>query len=416
MLAYCHDSVGVGHLRRTLAICEKLNSVRGDCTFLLATGSPYVPLFRPPPSVDYIKLPALTKTADGEYCSKFLSMDLKQILRCREALILQAAQSFQPDLLLVDKAPVGVCGELLPALRWLHASRPEVPLIFGMRDVEDEPRATVRQWQQSGALEAFERFFTEIWVYGSQDLFDVGQAYDLPESVRRKLRYTGYVARPPCEHPLSPQNGPALLVTVGGGTDGERILRDFLSLAAARVTGRGIRCQVVGGPDLPADAAARLRAQAARIAGVEWLDFAECMSCRIRQARWVVTMGGYNTLCELAVQRKPALVIPRTRPRLEQRIRAEIWQRRGAVRMLPDEARNPAGLAACVEALIETAPQQTSHDLDLAGLDRIAARMCALLGRDAGPASRTPAPARSESAREVLPSAAPRAPIRRSAP
>lgn len=416
ILAYCHDSVGVGHLRRTLAICEKLNAIHADCTFLLATGSPYVPLFRPPPSVDYIKLPALTKTAAGEYCSKFLSMDLKQILRCREALILEAARSFRPDLVLVDKAPVGVCGELLPTLRWLHAHRPEVPLIFGMRDVEDEPQATVRQWHEAGAFEAFERCFDEIWVYGSQCLFDVADAYRLPAPLRRKLFYTGYVARPPCEHPLSPGDEPTLLVTVGGGTDGERILHDYLSVAARRVAGRGIRSLVVGGPDLPADAAARLRALAAGTPRTQWLDFTPCMSCQIRQARWVVTMGGYNTLCELAVQRKPNLVIPRTRPRLEQRIRAEIWQRHGAVRMLPDDAHDPDGLARCVESLIDTAPEQTTHDLDLAGLDRIARRMQTLLGRTA-PARGAPAsPPQSAAERCVVAKQSRPAAAKRSAP
>ncbi len=405
ILAYCHDSVGVGHLRRTLAICEKLNAVRSDCTFLLATGSPYVPLFRPPASVDYIKLPALTKTPDGDYRSKFLSMDLKQVLRCREALILEAARSFRPDLLLVDKAPVGVCGELLPTLRWLHAHRPEVPLIFGMRDVEDEPQATVRQWQQSGAFEAFETCFEEIWVYGSQSLYDVGQAYHLPEPIRAKLFYTGYVARPPCGHPLSPGDEPTLLVTVGGGTDGERILHDYLDQAARRAAGRGVRSLLVGGPDLPSGAAARLRAQAARTPGVQWLDFTGCMSCQIRQARWIVTMGGYNTLCELAVQRKPALVVPRMRPRLEQRIRAELWQQRGAVRMLPDDAHSPDGLARCVEELIDTAPERTTHDIDLAGLDRIVQRMTALLARDSTATDQTrrePRPARTSATEKLI--------------
>ncbi len=416
ILAYCHDSVGVGHLRRTLAICEQLSAMHGDCTFLLATGSPYVPLFNPPPSVDYIKLPALTKTADGQYCSKFLSLDLRHVLECRASLIVEAARSFRPDLLLVDKAPVGVCGELLPALRWLHAHRPEVPLIFGMRDVEDEPQATVRQWRQSGALDAFEQYFDEIWVYGSQALFDVGQAYGLSETVRRKLFYTGYVARPPCAHPLSPGDARTLLVTVGGGTDGERFLHDYLSAVAGRVAARGIRSRVVGGPDLPQDAAARLRALAARTPQVEWLDFAACMSCQIRQARWVVTMGGYNTLCELAVQRKPALVIPRIRPRLEQRIRAEIWQRHGAVRMLPDDCRNPDGLARCVESLIDTAPETTTHDLDLAGLDRIAQRMQKLLGRIGHDYGKTVRPPQTAPASRLVANPSRPAAAKRSAP
>ena len=44
-LAYCHDSVGLGHFHRTLAISERVRKAIPSATFLLATGTPYVPIF-----------------------------------------------------------------------------------------------------------------------------------------------------------------------------------------------------------------------------------------------------------------------------------------------------------------------------------------------------------------------------------
>ena len=47
-------------------------------------------------------------------------------------------------------------------------------------------------------------------------------------------------------------------------------------------------------------------------------------------------MGGYNTFCEILSFDKRALIVPRTRPRLEQYIRAVEAERLGLVSMLSD--------------------------------------------------------------------------------
>lgn len=42
----------------------------------------------------------------------------------------------------------------------------------------------------------------------------------------------------------------------------------------------------------------------------------------MNRAHCVVAMGGYNTFCEILSFDKPALIVPRVKPRLEQAIRA----------------------------------------------------------------------------------------------
>ncbi len=94
-------------------------------------------------------------------------------------------------------------------------------------------------------------------------------------------------------------------------------------------------------------------------------------------------MGGYNTLCELAVQRKPTLVVPRNQPRLEQTIRAELWARQRAVSVLPREALTPPALAHRVLDLLNHGPKTTSPRLDFKALDRVADRFSFLLAEEA---------------------------------
>lgn len=374
VFAYCHDSVGLGHLNRTLAICERIGELDASASFLLATGTPYVPLFRPAPGIDYIKLPALKKVDNQTYNGKYLSLPSEQLLRCREAVLLNTVKHLDPDLVLIDKAPLGVCGELVPTLRWLKENRPRTRVVFGMRDIEDEREATIAQWGRADVPRMLEVYFDEIWVYGTRSVFDVVEQYQLSPAIQRKLHFMGYIARDRCQHSNGAAAQPeSVLVTVGGGTDGESLLDHYLREAAPRLSSMGLRSTLVGGPDLPQDVAKRLEAVASAIAGVEWIEFDACMSCRIRDARLVVSMGGYNTLCQIARYCKPALIVPRTKPRAEQSIRARLWSDRGAVEVLDPADLTATSLSDTVAGMLSGA-SATTPDLDLNGLDRVSER------------------------------------------
>lgn len=391
IMAYCHDSVGIGHLRRTLAICERVGRENTSCSFLLATGTPYVQLLNESAKVDFIKLPALTKTSDGRYASKYLGLSIDALMHCRKALLLEAARSFAPHLLLVDKAPLGVCRELVPTLRWLRRHRPQTRIIFGMRDIEDDSKRVIEHYRREGVPQILAECYDEIWVYGSQRVYDVVREYHLPDAVAAKIRYQGYIARPACAHEAAPRDKrPTVLVTVGGGTDGERVLSAYLDRAASEVAAQGARSVIVGGPDLPDAARRTLRARAAEHAACEWVDFERCMGCRIRQADLIVMMGGYNTLCEVVSQQRNALVIPRTIPRLEQRIRAELWQRLGLVRMLAEPEFSPAALARHTVELLRDPPAPPAAILEMNGLERVAAEFRQLFPREARCAAAVP--------------------------
>jgi predicted glycosyltransferase len=75
------------------------------------------------------------------------------------------------------------------------------------------------------------------------------------------------------------------------------------------------------------------------------------------RAKGVVAMGGYNTFCEILSFDKPALILPRTVPRLEQYIRARRAAELGLVTMLADEnACDPVKMAAALMQLTQQTP------------------------------------------------------------
>ena len=117
------------------------------------------------------------------------------------------------------------------------------------------------------------------------------------------------------------------------------------------------------------------------------------------RAAAVVAMGGYNTFCEILSFDKPALLAPRSRPRLEQTIRARRAADLGLIRMLPDPAdaggvRDPADMARALVALAtQPPPSAASAPGMLDGLAQIVRHLEPYLGADrpgcAQPAARS---------------------------
>ena len=54
ILMYSHDTYGLGHIRRTLAIASHLRTP--NVNILIITGSPIVGRFSFPPQIDFVRL------------------------------------------------------------------------------------------------------------------------------------------------------------------------------------------------------------------------------------------------------------------------------------------------------------------------------------------------------------------------
>jgi len=137
----------------------------------------------------------------------------------------------------------------------------------------------------------------------------------------------------------------------------------------------GYESVIVAGPDLEPKTAQRLSTMASMIQNVQWINFTPCLPCELKYADLVVCMGGYNTLCEVLLHRRHALVLPRTTPRLEQTLRADLWEQRGAVSVIPPQRLSPELLAQLVAERLEQGTSPVNVELDLNGLSRIRKRV-----------------------------------------
>ena len=369
VLIYSHDSFGLGHLRRCRTIAHALVAADPDLSVLILSGSPIIGSFEFGDRVDFVRIPGVIKLSDGDYTSLGLSgLDVTKTIALRAAIIRQTADTFDPDLFIVDKEPLGLRGEVAETLKMLSARGTKC--VLGLRDVLDEPALLAPEWDRKNVLPALEESYDEIWIYGLPQIYDTLGGIALPYSVRRKIVYTGYlrtsapngsIAMP--TPPFGEQ--PYLLVTAGGGGDGEGLFDWVLN---AYETDRSLPCPalIVLGPFMPTEVQERFLDRASALFDVGAITFDTHLEQLMSRAAGVVAMGGYNTFCEILSFDKPSLLIPRTQPRLEQYIRAARAQELGLAALLPDDGiRDGRAMATALRQLTQ---QRRPSDVVIPGL------------------------------------------------
>ena len=332
-LLYSHDGLGLGHVRRNLAVAEALTGLDPGASVLVATSADAAERLGVPARVDVLKLPGLRKVANGHYAARRLPISPGEITAMRSALLETAVRSFRPDVLLADKHPLGVRGELLDALATLHAAGGRAAL--GLRDILDEPATVLREWAAYRIQERIEQHYDRVLVYGDPSVLDPVEAYELPESVAGRVRFCGYVvSRSGNGHVAGPKRRkcPRVLATAGGGEDGFRLLATFVEAAAAEAWD----AIVVAGPH-PTRAACDALHRLAGAAGVAFQKFVPGLSEWFDLADALVCMGGYNTLAEAVSRGTPIVCVPRVTPRAEQLLRARAFARLGLLSVVEPE-------------------------------------------------------------------------------
>jgi len=403
ILLYSADSYGLGHVNRSLTLAARLLAEFRDASALLLTGAPRAHYFDYPPRCDYIKLPSVTKDHGGRYVSRDLDLTLDETIRLRGRLIAEAAGSLRPGLFIVDHTPLGLCGEVLETLDGLRGRSIRV---LGLRDVIDEPARVREVWEREGVIDALRRYYDAILVYGERELFDPIRAYGIPADVARKMFFVGHVAAPAVGADVAairanfaPRTGKLVLVALGGGGDGYPLLRSIIDGYEALGRDAPFELVAVTGPLMSPRKRTRFVERARAVDGLEVLEYSHELRALVEAADFVVSMGGYNTVCELAAVGARALLVPRCYPRREQILRAELLASRGMLRYLePDQATPRALMREVLDGLERPAPP-AGWGLRLCGLDRTAQVVGELLSRAAAPAASYPSTSTGEALR-----------------
>lgn len=384
---FSHDSQGLGHVRRNIEIAAALVRDDADVETLLISGAPGAGSLPLPSRTRLVTIPAVRKDARGRYVSQQRRHSLRATLAERGARTAAAVRELDPDVLVVDKHARGLFGELDTTLAEIASARADgrgPALVLGLRDVLDDPETTRREWDAERTTETVLTHYDQVWVYSDRTVHDPVLSYGFGPELADRVRYTGYLGRGrgaglrvPAQAPVPAQ--PFVLGLLGGGQDGAALAREFAEASAPR----GYLKILVTGPYLDRATLRRLqRTAAGRPGDLLVLPFLASTQPFVRRARAVVTMGGYNTVCEVLESGTPALVVPRVRPRREQAIRAELLAATTHLdSMHPDLARSDR-LADWLAGAVRRPRRR--HDIDLDGLARLPQLVGSLVASRAG--------------------------------
>ena len=347
ILMYSHDTYGLGHIRRTMAIASHLRD--SNTNILILTGSPIVGRYSLPDNIDFVRIPGMIKMTNEEYQPLSIKINPQHALDIRKNIIKVTAKTFQPQLFIVDKEPLGLKKEVLPTLKWIKRSLPGTRTILGLRDIMDESSVTRKDWEDKGIYDILDDLYDEIWVYGRQEIYDPIQEYDIPEPLSHKITFTGYIPRKIPEKKAVRKirkkqgltNGEKLVVvTTGGGGDGYLLMDRFMTMLESLPEPLPFKTIFISGPFMPSKEKDDLITRARRLTGVKAWNFYRRMEHILAAADLVVGMGGYNTVCEVLTLGIPTLLIPREVPRKEQLIRAQVLSSLSLVEYIPWQSLN----------------------------------------------------------------------------
>lgn len=377
---FSHDSVGLGHARRNralaFALAEHLPRITGKTVRgMLIAGHPDASQDRLPEGWDWMIIPGMTRRGVG-YGARHLNVSEQRIVRMRSRTVRAMLAELEPDMLIVDRHPYGINGELREAIAEQRARGGMT--ILGMREILDTPSVVAKEWEAQGGADAIAEDFDAIWLYGDPSVYDARTTGELPGKLAEIAITTGYLGagRPEMNSPSEddPQAAsvvrPIVLTVLGGGSDGYAVARRSV---LAEVPA-GHQHLVVTGPQMPEGLVADLTQLAGERTTV--IRSTSDVPALIAEASAVVCMSGYNTSAEILATDTPALMIPRASRREEQPRRAAALADRGAVDWMPLDTVDSMDITRWFAESVTRRVDRRGVDIDgLAHVPEIAARM-----------------------------------------
>jgi predicted glycosyltransferase len=338
ILVYTHNSIGLGHAVRTMAVIDGMRAMLPQTDFLVLSGGSAPAIFLNE-GIETVKLPGLRHALDvaGQpFRPRYLrSLDRDAVLAWRGRLITTCLEAFRPDVVMLEHALAGLMAEAVPLLAKSRRLDPSGHVLTHLsRGIyRDKPMLLAPAVDYPGLPTSLSvpRLYDAFYVLEDRAVVDVNREFfgNDPE-LEARIAYLGRVSARNIEELHGARriadmclDRPLVLVSLGRhGRILELHARLFAALGCLPLFGPG-EVLVVLDPYLSREQVAGIEALPTPVR-VRFTPFIPCLAEIVAAADVVVCRAGYNTVNELLITGKPALVIPESHPSHEQERRAGI--------------------------------------------------------------------------------------------
>jgi predicted glycosyltransferase len=376
VLFYVQHLLGVGHVKRAEILAAAMAAAGLEVTVALG-GKPMPEA--PFAGVTVAELPPATIA--NEDFSALLDADGRPVDDAwktrRRAALLGVYQSIAPDAVLIELYPFGrrqFVFELVPLLELVRRSERRPRVACSVRDVLVASRKPGRDAEVAAIAR---RFFDAVLVHGDPALIPFDATFPAASEIADLIRYTGYVAGEAADG-AAPVGHDEVIVSAGGGAVGAPLL--LAALAARPATPlAGKVWRFIAGPNLAEPDYRRLAATSDDRTVVE--RFRYDFPSRLGAAALSISQAGYNTTMDILRTGARAVVVPyETAGETEQRLRADILERKGLLTVVPAADLSAERLVRGVaEALAK--PRPRAGAVNLSGAAATASMVGELAGR-----------------------------------
>lgn len=324
VLFYCQHLIGVGHLTRSIALCEALaDSFEVD----LIQGGPDIGMAPTGARVTLLPLsPLLMNDKSSALYDPIAGRDPADVLAERRRELTKALRGRRYDHLVVELYPFGR-RKFRHEIDWLVArarrENPRLKVHCSLRDimVEREPE------REAETVAVLRRDYDTVLVHSDPRYIRLEETFARCPDIESMVRYTGFVsARPRAAAPTARSR--RVLVSLGGGVVGAELAYAAAAVAPLFPT---FEFNVALGPHTPGPVRARLARVSRRHKNVRLTGFLTDFQGELERSRMSVSLAGYNTVMDLLRTRTRGIVFPYDANR-EQALRAGRFERAGLLR------------------------------------------------------------------------------------
>jgi predicted glycosyltransferase len=308
LLFYCQHSVGLGHLMRSYALCEKLAD---RFRVVLLCGGELPQGIAPPEQVELVALPPLGVRPGGGFGSGDPRYTTEDAWAIRSQRIHETLQRTRPKVVLVELFPFGrakFARELLPLLQ---AARDRGAFTAcSLRDMLVSTRSNQREHDDRAATLA-NAHLDAVFVHCDPRFARLEETFKPAEPLSIPVHYTGFVAKG--NEATEDDRGEHIVVSAGGGRVGAPLIK------AAMEASDGRPMRAIAGPLMPQADYDKLQELAP--ANVELIRSVPDLAAELTRAKASISQCGYNTALDLLRTRVPALVVPYATPEEDEQTR-----------------------------------------------------------------------------------------------
>jgi predicted glycosyltransferase len=341
-LFYCQYLKGLGHLRRSLILCNTLYKkfeilfIQGGKSFENKFGSQSLPIIYLPPLSENIPT--------GLLFDPQMETPVEKIFQTRLEIIKQNLNN-EFAFFITEFFPFGIIrpefhSEIKTILEILKKQKPSCIIMCSLRDVMTQ----MNEDRQKMIVDYLEEYYDYVLVHSDPNIFTLEDSWESAAKISNKIIYTGYIADS-AQIPQNQQRKKEIIISLGGGSVGEKLAFSVIKVASYFPE---YVFKITVGPECSRENLRTLERNSNFLFNVQVMPFIKEFEIALSQCALSISLGGYNTIVSLLKTETPAIIFPYDFNR-EQKLRVDKFAELDLLKVIDENNLKPNKLRLIIK-------------------------------------------------------------------